>query len=629
MTTVLPFGKYRDRTLDELVRGTPEERGYVEWMAREFTNGPWRAAAETALEAYPLDRLAPGEAKLAIRVTLVSEMRIALQMPYHQRLATQLREHIDGVNWNRTTKQWECPLTQLARVLAVCEPFGTVTVDRLVAAAQAAERERRARLDAIRAQSDTSWEVPTLLPLFGFQNVGVEFVLAAGGRALVADEMGCGKTVQAIGASLVMRDQWEAGRILTLCPASLKINWRREWLKFAGLESTVWSGKKRDGSIDAPVHICNYDIFGKHRAQFEEMGIDVLIADECHYLKNKDAQRTQAVFGGGRGKARIAPFPAPYAILLSGTPVLNRPAELFSLLNYLAPDRFSDWYAYANRYGAWPPGNMQRRPSTPQNLDELHDRTKDLVIRRKKKDVIKDMPPKLVSDVFVDLSAVQRKGYTKLLGDVADEWSQAASEKRKPTLAELQELTAYLNACKLPKVREIIAELKEDENRAVLVFSTRLDPLRQLAAEYGDDAVYIDGSMKPEDRQLAVDRIQKGQASIALLSLRAAGVGLTLTRADTVIFLDQDFVPANHLQAEDRAHRIGQVNPVQIYYLLCTDTVDEDLRHLIERKLAITGQITDGEAVKVARQQSVFAEFVRRLKSRHKQFADVPELEAA
>lgn len=617
----LPFGKHAGRSLADLVVGTDHERGYVEWMAREFNNPEWRQAA---LEALNQKDVVPA---IGYVLDVVGPTRASLEFPYDQRVATLLRNRIDGINWNRSDARWEFSVSQIAAVydllLEVGDPFLTSEAQEAVHS----ERERRRNLDAIREQHDTELQIPTLLPLFGFQRVGVEFALAANGRALIADEMGLGKSAQGIATSMLLTRE-HGGRVLVVCPASLKINWFREWVRFAGVEPTIWNGQKIVGSKNALVHVINYDIFAKYRRELESLDFSTLLIDEAHYLKNKDSIRTQAIFGGYNRKTRtrLKPFPTPYAILLTGTPVLNRPAELYPLLHYLAPDRFSDWFSYANRYGAWAPMNMDGRPWKPQNLDELHERTKDIVIRRKKANVLTDLPPKLVSDVFVQLTTEQKKEYRSALGEVAELWAASAKESKKPSLAELQILTAVLNRIKLDKVRELVDELQnEDDVRSVLVFCTRLDPLKELRQEYEGRSIYIDGSMKPEDRQAEVDRFQRGDATIALLSLRAAGVGLTLTRADTVIFIDQDFVPANHQQAEDRAHRIGQVNPVQIYYLLAEDTVDEDLRALLAEKVAITSQIADGELQKLERQRSVFTDFVRRLKGKYKQFSKLPD----
>jgi SWI/SNF-related matrix-associated actin-dependent regulator 1 of chromatin subfamily A len=621
----LPFGKHKGRTLSQLMAGSVGERGYVEWMAREFSNEVWRRAAEDAV-ANAAQAIVPERFHYTIGV--VTDTRASLVCAYDQRIVTLLRDRVDGINWNRKEQRWEFPTAQLAAVKALLSSVGTVEMSEAAEQAMTYHIDRRARLDSIRVTHDTDMEIPTVLPLFGFQRVGVEFALEAGGRALIADEMGLGKTSQAIGTALMLRAKHGARRILTVCPASLKINWYREWIRFGGLEPTIWHGQKRIGDLEADVHIINYDIFAKFRTELEQLNFDLILIDEAHYLKNKDALRSIAVFGGynKRERVRVKPFATRFAVLLTGTPVLNRPGELFPLLHYLAPERFADWFTYANRYGAWAPMNMEGRPSKPQNLDELHERTKDIVIRRKKVDVLKDLPPKLVSDVFVELSTEQRKTYRKTLITVAEEWKAAAKDKQKPTLNELQILTTFLNEVKLDKVRELVGELQnEDDVRSVLVFCTRLGPLKQLREQYKQQAIYIDGSMTPEQRQAEVDRFQRGDATIALLSLRAAGVGLTLTKADTVIFIDQDFVPANHQQAEDRAHRIGQVNPVQIYYLLAEDTIDEDLRALLAEKVAITSQIADGEVRQLERQRSVFTDFVRRLKARYKQFASLAD----
>jgi len=618
----LPFGKHKGRLLSDLATGTNDERGYVTWVATEFQNQQWREAAGAALQ---MAQVVPA---VTYRLDLVTYTRVGLVCPYEQRVVTALRDRIDGINWNRSAERWEFPQTQLTQAVEYLHSVGRVELSASAKLALDAEINRRARLDHIRGMEDTHLEIPTLLPLFGFQRVGVEFVLAADSRALIADEMGLGKTPEAIGVYLTLKVLSKARRALVVCPASLKVNWYREWIRFAGLEPTVWSGPKHKGPLDAEIHVVNYDIFGRHRVALEKLGFDLVILDEAHYLKNRTSKRTIAVFGGYsvRTRTKTKPFRTPYAVLLTGTPVLNRPSELYPLLHYLAPDRFSDWFQYANRYGAWSPMNMEGRPWKPQHLQELHERTKDIVIRRKKADVLKDLPPKLISDFFVPLTTEQRRQYRTALGSLASQWKTAAKEKRKPNITELHALVALLNSFKLDKVSEIISELQnEDDVRSVLVFCTRLAPLQELRTRYGSRAIYIDGSMSPDARQAEVDRFQRGEATIALLSFRAAREGLTLTKADTVVFIDQDFVPANHEQAEDRAHRIGQVNPVQVYYLLVEDSIDEDLRALLAEKLAVTSQIADGQIRVLERQQSVFGDFVRRLKMRYKQFSSIED----
>jgi SWI/SNF-related matrix-associated actin-dependent regulator 1 of chromatin subfamily A len=605
-----------------LAQGAEGEQGYVRWMAANFRDGPWKQAATDAL-AVQVD--AEPIAATTLQVGCVDDRMAWIDYPYDPAVTAALRSAIDGLNWHRASRRWLFPRAQLLRLLDRVQALGhAVDLTTEAADAVAAERARRATLDTIRAQGSSGLQVPTVLPLFPFQTVGVEFVLAAGGRAAITDEMGLGKTPQGIGVCLMLSQQQQIERTLVLCPASLKINWYREFRKFADLEATIWSGKKVVGDRTGPVHIVNYDIFPRFREEFEELGIDLLIADEAHYLKNGDSLRTQAVFGGtNKKRKRVAPFAVPYAVLLTGTPVLNRPGEMYSLLHYLYPDRFPDWYSFANRYGAFPPGNLRGLPSTPRNLDELHERTKDVVIRRRKAEVMPELPPLLVSELYVELSATQRKAYQRLLGDLATEWTKDAKAKRRPSLQQLQVLTAFLNEVKLVKVRELLAELLADEGRQVLVFCTRLAPLQALRQELGDQAMYIDGKMSPTARMAEVDRFQAGLARAALLSIRAAGVGLTLTNADVGIFIDQDFVPATHQQAEARAHRFGQVNPVNMYYVLVDDTIDIDLRALLAEKLLVTSQVTDGMAEDSARLQSVFTDFVRRLRARYTQFAEV------
>ena len=604
MAEELPFGIHKGRTLQSLVLGTPKEKSYVEWMAGYMT-GPWKTKA---LAALGYASTAPED--LTIFVETASSW-LTLRGVSDERVVKYLRERIDGFGWHAKSQSWRIPQAQLHTFLEVASSYCNVELDYEAQELLEEERERRSSLETIRQKTQSHLQVPTLLPLLPYQVIGVEFGLASGGRFLNADAPGVGKTAQAIGMHLMLKSP----KTLVVCPAGLKVNWKREFLNFGGIEPVIWEGKRCKGDINAPVHIINYDIFLKHRPTLESIGFTLLILDECHYLKNRTAKRTAAIFGGKCGGKVLKPFRTPYAVLLTGTPVLNRPGELFPLLHYLDKDRFKDWTYYANRYGAWPANDFKRRPSTPQNLGELYEKTRDLVIRRKLQDVVKDMPPKMVSDLWVDMSPEQEREYRVLFQQLMQEWDEDAANKRKPSLLALMRLNEFLNAVKLPKVFDMIDAILEDENRAVLVFCTRRLPLQKLLEKYKGRAVYVDGTMSADQKQAQVDAIQQGRADVGCLSIKAAGVGYTMTRADTVIFLDQDMVPANHSQAENRSWRLGQLNPVHVYYLLCPGTTDEHLREINRQKLDVASQIMDGETTELVREKSVFYEFIRKVRS--------------
>lgn len=543
------------------------------------------------------------------RLTLAEPGWLRAEFPNDPTLRQALKRAVEGWQYDHVQREWRVPIGQAANAVQALGGKGRVVVDEAVRVWWRSRAARRRLLERIRQQRDTALQVPTRLPLFPYQRVGVEFVCAAGGRALIADPMGLGKSPMAIGYAVLGQR-----RTLVCCPASLRINWVREIQRFAGVEAAYWTGARGVvGDPGAQFHVANYDIAHRFVSAFNRLGFTLLVLDEAHYLKNPDARRTKAILGGFTPEERAAwpGITTPELVMLTGTPVLSRPAELYTLVRALDPTLFPNWETYADRYGAWPPDNLTGRPSRPQRLDDLHQQLRTVAIRREKSEVLADLPPKLVSEVYVELDAAAQTRYERLLERLVGEWAAAG----RASLQAMQVLNAWLLQQKLPRVRELVDELL-DAGRSVLVFATRLEPLQQLRDHYGARAAYIDGTMPAAARQVEVDRIQSGAAPVACLSLRAAGVGLTLTRADSVVFLDLDYVPANHAQAEDRAHRIGQASPVNVYYLLCAGTIDEDLRDLIARKLAVVDTIVDGAPVTRRRSASVFPDLVRRLRAR-------------
>ena len=162
----------------------------------------------------------------------------------------------------------------------------------------------------------------------------------------------------------------------------------------------------------------------------------------------------------------------------------------------------------------------------------------------------------------------------------------------------------------------MIDELME-AGRTVLLFSNYLDPLKATMKHYGPKAALLTGEMSLPERQVTIDKIQNGEALLGCISIKAGGMGINLTKADTVIFLDCDWVPATHMQAEDRTHRIGQVNPVQVFYMVVADTVDEDMIAILSEKQKIIDQIVDGEVFTDLGSKSIFNDVVKRIKLRY------------
>lgn len=436
------------------------------------------------------------------------------------------------------------------------------------------------------------------LPLYPYQNSGVAFIDRAGGRCLVADAPGLGKTVQAIAYA-----QHHGLKTLIVCPLTVVVNWQREIKKFVGKKSTVWDTKGYDGNVRNQFHISHYDAISKNHQWLREQKFDLLVCDEATYLKNRRTIRAKSILGSWKERRKYPGVKTKYVIFLTGTPVMSRPIEAFSLLNFLDKDRFNNFYHFVQRYGGW-------KGQAPMNLTDLHDRTKDLVIRRKKEQVLTELPAKQRNDLYVELTKDERGEYNNLLKELFGKWKMEG----RPSIRHMPKIQGFLIQRKIPRLIEMIDEFL-DNDRPILIYSCYLEPLHLLNKHYGDKSVMLYGDMNKEERQETIDSLVQGKAKIGLFSLKAGGMGIDGLQhtIDTVVFLDIDWVPANHEQAEDRTHRIGQKEKVQAYYMICDGTIDENMRDLLKEKQEIVDLVVDGEVVTPERGKSIFKEFVKRL----------------
>jgi len=544
------------------------------------------------LANVPLDK------SLSIEFKVVNKTTATVSMPYNKPLIALFKYEVDGRKWNAKEKQWEFPLVQLPKAIAAFKGHNVVINSDVQKVLNYLEKHRQT-LDEIRVLEETEFAIPGLkTPLFGFQKAGVQFIDKTGGRCLVADQPGLGKTAQAIAYA-----QLHGHKTIIVCPLSVVLNWKKEIEKFTGKIATVWDTKSKVGRTNSQYHICHYDAVSKITKELRELSCDLLICDEATALKNRQTIRAKAIFGSYAERKKYPGIKTKHCIFLTGTPVLSRPIEAFTLLNFLDKDRFNNFYHFTERYGGW-------KGNPPMNLSDLHDRTKDLVIRRKKDEVLPDFPLKQRNELYVEMTKGDQKEYQALLKDLLGRWAQ----DHKPSVQHVPKIQEFLAERKIPRVIEMVDEFL-DNDRSILIFSCFLGPLRILQEKYGKDAVMFYGDMNKAQRQAALDKLTSGEAKVGLFSLRAGGMGIDglQHKIDTVLFLDYDWVPANHEQAEDRTHRMGQKNPVQVYYTICEGTIDEYMRDILREKQDIASQIVDGQSFDVVANKSFFKDFVRRL----------------
>jgi hypothetical protein len=472
------------------------------------------------------------------------------------------------------------------------------------------QHSHAAGLVALSCATDASLEVPGLGgELKPFQRAGVSYLLAQR-RAFLADEQGLGKTIEAL-ATLEADGAYPA---VVVCPASLKLNWMRElqrWLPARSAQTLSGTGVRAKRSSEpttpqgdatseeaaragatippADITIVNYDILAARAPALAAMAPRALVLDESHYCKNAAAKRTQAV-------ARLAAtIPSDGLVLaLTGTPVMNRPPELISQLRILG--RLAD-------FGSGAQFGRRFRGADAHVRLHWHLRSRCFV-RRLKADVLPQLPAKTrtVVPVELDNEAEYRLAETDVIAwlrsrplDLSELDAKVAAALRAERLVRLNALKKLAARGKLHAALAWIHDFCSSGER--LVVFARHREIQRAVLERFPGALHILGEDSHAARDASLNAFQATDNSnnqLIVCSIEVAGQGLTLTQASNVAFLELDWTPAKHDQAEDRCHRIGQQDAVNAWYLLAAGTIDETMATLLERKRAIIGAVTDG-----------------------------------
>jgi SWI/SNF-related matrix-associated actin-dependent regulator 1 of chromatin subfamily A len=390
-----------------------------------------------------------------------------------------------------------------------------------------------------------------------------------------------------------------------VCPSSMRNVWAQElvrWLPgIVSADDINLIYTSRDPVSTCPDTIISYDLFAKLSHDIRQKGFKVVIADESHYLKNGQAKRTIAIVPAVRQ--------AKHAILLTGTPALARPIELFNLLNCLHPSLFPNYLEYAKRYCAAHQGPFGLDTGGSSNLEELHMvLQKHAMIRRLKKHVLTQLPPKRRQRIMLEMPSGEAAKFSAQIEklkelesqaddpDAADEDRMAASSRKRNLIMKLYVDTGQ---AKIAAVREYVSDLLECGAK-FLIFAHHmpvLDGLEECVKQRKVKYIRIDGRTPSSERQRRVALFQsQSDVRVAVLSITAAGTGLTLTAAQTVVFAELHWTPGVLLQAEDRVHRIGQNgSSVNIHYLIAQGTCDDLIWDSIAHKLRVVGRTLDGQ----------------------------------
>jgi SWI/SNF-related matrix-associated actin-dependent regulator 1 of chromatin subfamily A len=442
--------------------------------------------------------------------------------------------------------------------------------------------------------------------LYPHQSAGVEF-LARRGRAILGDDMGLGKTRQAI---IALRESAPTGVFLVICPASLKLNWAREIRLIYPDARIEVLGVAGEAHPQPQWVIVNYDLLARNSDRLRRVPWTGVVLDEAHFIKNASQRSSQALKILGVSDDKRAEVAGPRLVfLLTGTPMPNRPRDLFNLLRAVGHPAARSFLSFARQYCGAYRNDYGWVTDGASNLAELNLLLKEVMLRRKKDEVL-DLPPKIRSWVPLQISG--EAAWNANEGFI--NWFLAADATRPNDtefLARLTKLRLALHKAKHAACAERIKDVVASGQK-VLVFTSYTEGITRHKKTLGDAAVTITGADNATQRMKAMDAFQKDPTvTVALCNLIAGGVGLNLTAATHVIFQDLDWVPANHLQAEDRCYRIGQDKQVTVEYLLAKGTLDGYIARLLEAKLALVQAVEADEVPDASILQDLQQELMR------------------
>ncbi len=439
--------------------------------------------------------------------------------------------------------------------------------------------------------------------LLPYQLDGVAFAAGAG-RAILADDMGLGKTIQGIGVAELLSCHISICKVLVICPASLKSQWRIEIKRFSNrsCQLVLGSAKERPAQYDSDnfFTICNYEQVLRDFLSIERVRWDLIILDEGQRIKNWEAKTSRV----------IKALKSPFALVLSGTPLENRIDELFSVVEFIDDRRLGPAFRFFNRHRVV---DQKGKLLGYKNLDELRRKLKPVLLRRTRKEVIKDLPPRTNHILRIPPTEEQldmQKGHRKVI--------QTIIQKRYLTEMDLLRLQKALLMCrmcanstflvdkeppgyssKLKELDQLLDQLMAEEDRKIVLFSewtTMLNLIEQILEKRELNYVRLDGSVPQKKRQGLIQQFRNDPACKLFITTNAGSTGLNLQAANTVINVDLPWNPAVLEQRIGRAHRMGQKRPVQVFLLVTENTLEENLLATLSAKHELSLAVLDPQS---------------------------------
>ena len=361
----------------------------------------------------------------------------------------------------------------------------------------------------------------------------------------------------------------------------------------------TWS-KSSQGAI----YIINYDLVSKWLDKFIEIDPKTIIIDEAHFIKNNKAKRTKNIKKLAKGREIIA---------LTGTPIINKPVEFFNILNLIEPDLFNNWFSYVKRYCGAYQDRYGWDVSGSTNSEELHALASKCMIRRLKKDVLTQLPSKIRSVIPLEINNKKQYDFAKkeLIQYLTEKKgsTEAIKAKNAETLVRIETLKQIVVKGKIKGIIEWIKDYLESNDKLV-VFCTHLDVMAKLKETFRDICVEVNGSITGVKRDQAVNEFQNNPNIRLFIGNKAAGVGITLTAANSTCTIELPWSPGDCDQQEDRVHRIGQESDiVNAFYLIGQNTIEEEIIELLDKKRKVLDSVVDG---KITNDESLLSELIKK-----------------
>lgn len=500
---------------------------------------------------------------------------------------------IPGRAYDKKTHEWKVPVSQIEEVIKKLYPLGFTPTDEIVKMWQS-EQERILKVNRIREgnfkQSELDLLAATNFPFYEYQKIGTGFI-AVVDSGLVGDQPGLGKTIQSLGATSVKG----AKKVLIFCPVSMKKTWQEEIEKWIpGATSVIIGGdvkaRAKQWEQDVTYYICNYHLLLRDQKQMKQFNWDFIIADEATTISNHKSKTSQ----------ELKKIPAKRRIALTGTPLNNSVQDIWNIVDWIKPGYLGTYWQFVKEYCTQDKfGSI----TGYKNLQKLKDKLETLMIRRLKKDVLHELPPKTFENIYVELSPEERRFYTAIKMELAEELKQNGLDAKylnktlvkmvrlKQMAASEELLNGTQRSSKTEALKELLENILWDDEKTIIFtqFREMAYLLMRDLAQY--KPLLIAGGVTQDERDANRKAFNEDNEHKILIMTSAGGMGLNLQRASSVIHYDFPWSISALEQREDRAHRNGQTRNVVIYNMIVQDSIDEYILKVLHKKKKVSDEV--------------------------------------